>query len=169
MAPELVAARHDYDEAVDVYACGVALRGIFAGSPSPWPDGLETFDVFARVEAGERPAVVGAPPPWAAIIEGAWRRDPSDRPTAAALRDAAVRAFSDGCGTEASARLAADLDAAAARHPRHRASISAATDALSDAVRAYSRSASSAASRLSPRAHPPPPPPAAEMVPPPGA
>ena len=129
MAPELVAASRDYTEAVDVYAAGVALRCVFAGETAPWPDDLETFDIFDRVERGGRPAVPPDVPAAAAdLVAAAWRQDARARPSAAALRDRAVRALAALCGGDAVDRLRATLAKPSGR-PR-RGSFSFGLDAL---------------------------------------
>ncbi|KAJ8612842.1 hypothetical protein CTAYLR_002082 [Chrysophaeum taylorii] len=115
MAPELIAAKREYTEAVDVFALGVVLRCVWTAEPDPWPRDLQTFEIFDRVERGERPALGDdCPDPVAGIVTASWAHDCEDRPNADAIRHRLIRALDDLCGPDAVARLRRH----ASRHPR---------------------------------------------------
>lgn len=103
MAPELIAAkRDDYTEAVDVFALGVVLRCVWTAQADPWPRHLQTFEIFAAVERGDRPPLGhDCPATFAAIVTNAWAQDPVARPDAATLRDLVIKALDLLCGPQA--------------------------------------------------------------------
>lgn len=105
MAPELIAAKRDYTEAVDVYALGIVLRCIWTADSDPWPTELQTFDVYAKVENGERPELGECPKEVADVVNSAWAQEASERPDAEKLRVKIVQILQNLCGPESKTRL----------------------------------------------------------------
>lgn len=106
MAPELIAANRDYTEAVDIFALGIVLRCIWTAEADPWPRELQTFDVFSRIERGERPPLgEECPPMLAKLVNRAWAQEPGDRPDAETLRHGILRILKKLCGSDSISRL----------------------------------------------------------------
>eukprot|EP00633_Aureoumbra_lagunensis_P006513 CAMPEP_0197320690 /NCGR_PEP_ID=MMETSP0891-20130614/61134_1 /TAXON_ID=44058 ORGANISM="Aureoumbra lagunensis, Strain CCMP1510" /NCGR_SAMPLE_ID=MMETSP0891 /ASSEMBLY_ACC=CAM_ASM_000534 /LENGTH=637 /DNA_ID=CAMNT_0042812201 /DNA_START=1046 /DNA_END=2959 /DNA_ORIENTATION=- len=99
MAPELIEARRDYNEAVDIYALGVVLRCLWCRDPEPWPREAQTFEIYDKVTNGQRPRLPDdIPLVLSTIINQAWHQDPAQRPDAETLRRDMLAAISQHCG-----------------------------------------------------------------------
>eukprot|EP01032_Pedospumella_encystans_P032492 gene32492-36683_t len=84
MAPELIAAKRHYTEAIDIYALAVTLWEIWTGK-DPYED-ISQFDIYAKVAEGYRPALPdNAPPGFNDLLKAAWQEDPVLRPDASDL------------------------------------------------------------------------------------
>ncbi len=81
MAPELIAAKRHYTEAIDIYALAVTLWEIWTGK-DPYED-ISQFDIYTKVAEGYRPALPdNAPPGFNDLLKAAWQEDPALRPDA---------------------------------------------------------------------------------------
>jgi len=84
MAPELIAAKRHYTEAIDIYALAITMWEIQTGR-DPYED-ISQFDIYAKVAGGYRPALPdNSPAGFNALLQAAWQEDPAARPSAADL------------------------------------------------------------------------------------
>lgn len=84
MAPELIAAKRHYTEAIDIYALAITLWEIWTGR-DPYED-ISQFDIYTKVAQGYRPGLPdNAPPGFNELLQAAWQEDPALRPDASDL------------------------------------------------------------------------------------
>ena len=84
MAPELIAAKRHYTEAIDIYALAITLWEIWTGK-DPYED-ISQFDIYAKVAEGYRPPLpTDAPEGFTDALTCAWQEDAQQRPSAAEL------------------------------------------------------------------------------------
>jgi serine/threonine protein kinase len=84
MAPELIAAKRHYTEAIDIYALSITMWEIWTGK-DPYED-ISQFDIYAKVATGYRPALpADSPPGFNDALAAAWQEDPNLRPSAGDL------------------------------------------------------------------------------------
>jgi Ran GTPase-activating protein (RanGAP) involved in mRNA processing and transport/GTPase SAR1 family protein len=89
LAPEILNDRAaEYDQSIDVYALGIVMHELLT-SNAPFAEydeqyrGAPTVVFEEAVVEGLRPSVpASAPPPYAALMQQCWARQPSDRPSA---------------------------------------------------------------------------------------
>ncbi|MCB9570491.1 MAG: protein kinase [Kofleriaceae bacterium] len=103
MAPEQMTASTAVDAAADVYATGVVLHELIAGT-RPFVGGTATLLDPAGRAAPPRLSAQEAPPALAALIQRCLAPDPAARPTAAALA-AELTAIADAAGAPAAHAL----------------------------------------------------------------
>src|SRR5215208_4755499 len=99
MAPEQVAEGEEVSDRADVYAVGVVLYQLVAGVLPVVADSAR--DLMLRKLVDEAPplsaVVPDAPPALVALLQRCLARDPSARPSAAAL-ETSLRAIADQAG-----------------------------------------------------------------------
>jgi tRNA A-37 threonylcarbamoyl transferase component Bud32 len=84
MAPELIAAKRHYTEAIDIYALAITMWEIWTGR-DPYDD-ISQFDIYAKVADGYRPPLpTDSPPGFNDALQAAWQADAAQRPAAARL------------------------------------------------------------------------------------
>lgn len=84
MAPELIAAKRHYTEAIDIYALSITMWEIWTGR-DPYED-ISQFDIYAKVAEGYRPPLpADAPPGFNEVLQECWQEDANLRPSAADL------------------------------------------------------------------------------------
>lgn len=85
MAPELVNNARVYSEKIDIYALGVAFWELWTLGSDPYAD-ASTFQIYAKVQKGERPSLPDdAPLAFQELLTACWAEEEESRPSATQL------------------------------------------------------------------------------------